>query len=137
MERGVPGTLADGDAARSTYVDASYWRDMGTPETSFADRRIWCASPRLRPCVVTAVSSWCTTVRRYLPGALLIGGTVVGRGAEIGPGTRLDGAVLFDSVGVEAGCVIERSFRCSHRTAGVDHDGVIVTGPTSARAASC
>lgn len=37
-------------------------------KTSFADRRIWCAaSPRLRPCVVTAVSSWCTTVRRYLP----------------------------------------------------------------------
>ena len=43
------------------------------------------------------------------PGALLIGGTVVGRGAEIGPGARLDGAVIFDGVRVEAGSVVERS----------------------------
>ena len=43
------------------------------------------------------------------PGALLIGGTVVGRGAEIGAGARLDGAVIFDGVRVEAGAVIERS----------------------------
>ena len=43
------------------------------------------------------------------PGALLIGGTVVGRGAEIGPGVRLDGAVIFDGVRIEAGSVIERS----------------------------
>ena len=43
------------------------------------------------------------------PGALLIGGTVVGRGAEIGAGVRLDGAVIFDGVKVEAGSVIERS----------------------------
>ena len=31
------------------------------------------------------------------PGALLYGGTVVGRGAEIGPGVRLDGAVGHES----------------------------------------
>ncbi len=43
------------------------------------------------------------------PGALLIGGTVVGRGAEIGAGARLDGAVIFDGVKIEAGSVIERS----------------------------
>ena len=42
-------------------------------------------------------------------GALLIGGTVVGRGAEIGPGARLDGAVIFDGVRIEAGSVVERS----------------------------
>ena len=36
--------------------------------------------------------------RRGRAGALLIGGTVVGRGAEIGPGARLDGAVIFDGV---------------------------------------
>ncbi len=52
---------------------------------------------------------WCTTGRRVAPGALLIGGTVVGRGAEIAGGARLDGAVIFDGVRVEAGAVIERS----------------------------
>jgi carbonic anhydrase/acetyltransferase-like protein (isoleucine patch superfamily) len=41
--------------------------------------------------------------------SFLIGGTVVGRGAEIGPGVRLDGAVIFDGVKIEAGSVIERS----------------------------
>ena len=58
---------------------------------------------------VSAASSWCTTARPSRPGALLIGGTVVGRGAEIGAGARLDGAVIFDGVRVEAGAVIERS----------------------------
>ena len=43
------------------------------------------------------------------PGALLIGGTVVGRGAEIGAGARLDGAVIFDGACIGAGAVIERS----------------------------
>jgi mannose-1-phosphate guanylyltransferase len=43
------------------------------------------------------------------PGALLIGGTVVGRGAEIGAGARLDGAVIFDGAQIGAGAVIERS----------------------------
>ena len=42
-------------------------------------------------------------------GAILIGGTVVGRGAEVGAGARLDGAVIFDGAKVEAGAVIERS----------------------------
>ena len=61
------------------------------------------------PAAATAASSWCTTARRCRPGAVLIGGTVVGRGAEIGPGVRLDGAVIFDGVKIEAGSVIERS----------------------------
>jgi mannose-1-phosphate guanylyltransferase len=33
----------------------------------------------------------------------------VGRGAEVGAGARLDGAVLFDGAQVEAGAVVERS----------------------------
>jgi len=32
-----------------------------------------------------------------------------GRGAEIGPGVRLDGAVIFDGAKIEAGSVVERS----------------------------
>ncbi|SHW52604.1 mannose-1-phosphate guanyltransferase [Mycobacteroides abscessus subsp. abscessus] len=34
---------------------------------------------------------------------------MVGRGAEIGPGARLDGAVVFDGARIEAGAVVERS----------------------------
>ncbi len=81
------------------YVDSSYWRDMGTPEDfvrGSADLvRGIAPSPAL---VATVANSWCTTARRCRPARCSIGGTVVGRGAEIGPGARLDGAVIFDGV---------------------------------------
>lgn len=111
VEREVfPALLADGDYKIYGYVDASYWRDMGTPEDfvrGSADLvRGIAPSPALRGHRGEQLVHDGAAVS---PGALLIGGTVVGRGAEIGPGTRLDGAVIFDGVRVEAGCVIERS----------------------------
>lgn len=111
VEREVfPALLADGDCKIYGYVDASYWRDMGTPEAfvrGSADLvRGIAPSPALRGHRGEQLVHDGAAVS---PGALLIGGTVVGRGAEIGPGTRLDGAVIFDGVRVEAGCVIERS----------------------------
>lgn len=111
VEREVfPALLADGDCKIYGYVDASYWRDMGTPEDfvrGSADLvRGIAPSPALRGHRGEHLVHDGAAVS---PGALLIGGTVVGRGAEIGPGTRLDGAVIFDGVRVEAGCVIERS----------------------------
>lgn len=111
VEREVfPALLADGDCKVYGYVDASYWRDMGTPEDfvrGSADLvRGIAPSPALRGHRGEQLVHDGAAVS---PGALLIGGTVVGRGAEIGPGTRLDGAVIFDGVRVEAGCVIERS----------------------------
>ncbi|KAX28874.1 mannose-1-phosphate guanylyltransferase ManB [Mycobacterium tuberculosis M992] len=111
VEREVfPALLADGDCKIYGYVDASYWRDMGTPEDfvrGSADLvRGIAPSPALRGHRGEQLVHDGAAVS---PGALLIGGTIVGRGAEIGPGTRLDGAVIFDGVRVEAGCVIERS----------------------------
>lgn len=111
VEREVfPALLADGDCKIYGYVDASYWRDMGTPEDfvrGSADLvRGIAPSPALRGHRGEQLVHDGAAVS---PGALLIGGTVVGRDAEIGPGTRLDGAVIFDGVRVEAGCVIERS----------------------------
>ncbi|KAF3416945.1 mannose-1-phosphate guanylyltransferase [Mycobacterium tuberculosis] len=111
VEREVfPALLADGDCKIYGYVDASYWRDMGTPEDfvrgSAGLVRGIAPSPALRGHRGEQLVHDGAAVS---PGALLIGGTVVGRGAEIGPGTRLDGAVIFDGVRVEAGCVIERS----------------------------
>lgn len=111
VEREVfPALLADGDCKIYGYVDASYWRDMGTPEDfvrGSADLvRGIAPSPALRGHRGEQLVHDGAAVS---PGALLVGGTVVGRGAEIGPGTRLDGAVIFDGVRVEAGCVIERS----------------------------
>jgi mannose-1-phosphate guanylyltransferase len=110
VEREVfPGLLSDGLRVCG-YVDSTYWRDMGTPEDfvrGSADLvRGIAPSPALRGHRGEALVHDGAAVA---PGALLIGGTVVGRGAEIGAGARLDGAVIFDGVHVGAGAVIERS----------------------------
>ncbi|WP_407685577.1 mannose-1-phosphate guanylyltransferase [Mycobacterium sp. HUMS_1102779] len=110
VEREVfPALLAD-DLKVCGYVDATYWRDMGTPEDfvrGSADLvRGIAPSPALHGHRGEQLVHDGAAVS---PGAVLIGGTVVGRGAEIGPGARLDGAVIFDGVKVEAGSVIERS----------------------------
>jgi mannose-1-phosphate guanylyltransferase len=110
VEREVfPRLLSDGLCVCG-YVDATYWRDMGTPEDfvrGSADLvRGIAPSPALGGHRGEKLVHDGAAVA---PGALLIGGTVVGRGAEIGPGARLDGALIFDGVRVEAGSVIERS----------------------------
>jgi mannose-1-phosphate guanylyltransferase len=110
VEREVfPQLLSDGVKVCG-YVDATYWRDMGTPEDfvrGSADLvRGLAPSPALGG---RRGESLVHDGASVAPGAVLIGGTVVGRGAEIGPGCRLDGAVIFDGVKVEAGSVIERS----------------------------
>jgi len=110
VEREVfPGLLATG-AKVCGYVDSGYWRDMGTPEDfvhGSADLvRGIAPSPALGGRRGESLVHDEATVA---PGAVLVGGTVVGRGAEIGPGVRLDGAVIFDDARIEAGSVIERS----------------------------
>ncbi|MGB0970921.1 MAG: sugar phosphate nucleotidyltransferase [Mycobacterium sp.] len=110
VEREVfPGLLSDGSRVCG-YVDATYWRDMGTPEDfvrGSADLvRGIAPSPALNG---HRGESLVHDSASIAPGALLIGGTVIGRGAEIASGARLDGAVIFDGVRVEAGAVIERS----------------------------
>lgn len=110
VEREVfPGLLATGVRV-SGYVDSTYWRDMGTPDDfvrGSADLvRGLAPSPALNG---RRGESLVHDGASVAPGAVLIGGTVVGRGAEIGPGVRLDGAVIFDGAKIEAGAVVERS----------------------------
>ncbi len=132
IEREVfPNLLSDG-VKMCGYVDATYWRDMGTPEDfvrGSADLvRGIAPSPALGD---RRGESLVHDGASVAPGALLIGGTVVGRGAEIGPGVRLDGAVIFDGAKVEAGSVIERSIIGAGARIGpraLIRDGVIADG---------
>lgn len=110
VEREVfPALLTEGARVQG-HVDTSYWRDMGTPEDfvrGSADLvRGIAPSPALPGQRGEALIHDGAGVA---PGALLLGGTVVGRGAEIGAGARLDGAILFDGAKVEAGATVERS----------------------------
>ncbi|CAB0926386.1 sugar phosphate nucleotidyltransferase [Corynebacterium diphtheriae] len=92
------------------YVDNAYWRDMGTPSdfvrgSSDLVRGI-APSPLLEgktgECLVDESAG-------VSDGALLLGGTVIGRGTEIGAGCRLDDTVVFDGVTIQPGAVIEDS----------------------------
>lgn len=92
------------------YVDYAYWRDMGTPSdfvrgSSDLVRGI-APSPLLDG---NHGESLVDSSAAIGGGALLYGGTVVGRGAEIGAGARLDQTVVFDGARIGAGAVIERS----------------------------
>ena len=42
-------------------------------------------------------------------GVILVGGTVVGRGCEVGAGSRIDDSVIFDGVTIEPGAVVRNS----------------------------
>ena len=132
VEREVfPALLSDGAKVRG-YVDSSYWRDMGTPEDfvrGSADLvRGIAPSPALGG---RRGESLIHEGASVAPGAVLVGGTVVGRGAEIGPGVRLDGAVVFDDARIEAGAVVERSiigFGVRIGPRALIRDGVIADG---------
>ena len=114
------------------FVDSAYWRDMGTPEdfvrgSSDLVRGI-APSPALEGHEGEALVHEGAGIGA---GAVLVGGTVVGRGAEIGAGARLDGAVVFDGAKIEAGATVERSIigfgaRIGHRA--LVRDGVIGDG---------
>lgn len=92
------------------HVDTSYWRDMGTPEDFVRGSgdlvRGIAHSPLLEGRTGEALVDPSAGVR---DGVLLLGGTVVGRGSDIGAGCRLDDTVVFDGVTIEPGAVIEDS----------------------------
>ncbi|CAM3808109.1 sugar phosphate nucleotidyltransferase [Smaragdicoccus niigatensis] len=110
VEREVfPGLLRDGSRVYG-HVDMAYWKDMGTP-----DDFVQGSSDLVRGIAPSPVlnghrgDSLVHPGAGVAPGAWLLGGTVVGRGAEVAAGARLDGAILFDGAKVEAGARIERS----------------------------
>ncbi|GAB2639120.1 NDP-sugar synthase [Gordonia jinhuaensis] len=132
VERQVFPTLLRNGNRVYGYVDATYWRDMGTPEDfvrGSADLvRGIAPSPALSG---HRGESLVHEGAGVAPGALLIGGTVVGRGAEIGARARLDGAVVFDGAVIEAGAVVERSivgFGARIGPRALIRDGVIADG---------
>lgn len=92
------------------HVDVSYWRDMGRPDDfvhGSADLvRGVAVSPLLAGRTGEAVVDESAGVSG---GVLLLGGTSVGRGVEIGAGSRIDGSVIFDGVTIEPGALIRDS----------------------------
>lgn len=109
VEREVFPELLEAGRCVCGHVDQAYWRDMGTPAdfvrgSSDLVRGI-APSPLLEGRHGEALVDPSAAVAG---GALLLGGTVIGRGAEVGAGVRVDTSVVFDGVHIEAGATVER-----------------------------
>jgi mannose-1-phosphate guanylyltransferase len=104
-----PGLLARG-ARVAGFVDAGYWRDLGTPSDFVAGSadlvRGIAPSPALPGPVGESLVLDGASVHG---GARLSGGATVGRGCDVAADAVVDGAVLFDGARVEAGAVVRRS----------------------------
>lgn len=109
VEREVFPELLNNGKRVFGHVDQSYWRDLGTPAdfvrgSSDLVRGI-APSPLLEGKHGEALVDDSAAIAG---GALLLGGTVVGRGSHIGAGARVDTSVVLDGVEIEAGATVER-----------------------------
>ncbi|MHA7687829.1 GDP-mannose pyrophosphorylase [Corynebacterium sp. HMSC08A12] len=109
VEREIFPALLESGARVFGHVDQSYWRDMGTPAdfvrgSSDLVRGI-APSPLLDGRHGESLVDESSAIAG---GALLLGGTVIGRGVEIGGGARVEESVVFDGVQIEAGATVER-----------------------------
>ncbi|WJY67479.1 NDP-sugar synthase [Corynebacterium auris] len=108
-----PGLLESG-AKVAGHVDTSYWRDMGRPsdfiEGSSDLVRGIAYSPLLEG---RTGESLVDASAGVAGGVILIGGTAVGRGSDIGAGARVDDSVIFDGVTIEPGAVVRHSIIAS------------------------
>ncbi len=104
-----PALLAAGSRV-SGHVDNSYWRDMGTP----ADL-VHGSADLVRGVAPSDALPGPTGEMLLLDGAevhpeaFVLGGTTVGRGARIGAGARVEGAMVFDGAVIGEGAVVEHS----------------------------
>lgn len=104
-----PRMLTEGRRVYS-YVDVSYWRDMGRPDDFVRGSSDLVRGVAGSPLLAGRTGeSFVDETAGVAGGVILLGGTVVGRGSEIGAGARLDNTVVFEGVTVEPGAVIENS----------------------------
>ncbi|MGJ4071093.1 sugar phosphate nucleotidyltransferase [Corynebacterium macclintockiae] len=109
VEREIFPGLLEAGARVFGHVDQAYWRDMGTPAdfvrgSSDLVRGI-APSPLLAGRNGESLVDESSAIAG---GALLLGGTVIGRGVEVGGGARVEESVIFDGVQIEAGATVER-----------------------------
>jgi mannose-1-phosphate guanylyltransferase len=104
-----PGLLAAGGRLQG-YVDATYWRDLGTPGDFVAG-----SADLVRGLAPSGALPGPVGQALVLPGArvaqsaVLTGGATLGADCVVAEGAVVDGSVLFDGARIDAGAVIRRS----------------------------
>ena len=108
-----PGVLEAGYKVFG-HVDNSYWRDMGRPDDFVRGSSDLVRGIAYSPLLEGKTGeSLVDSSAGVAGGVLLLSGTSVGRGSEIGAGCRLDGTVVFDGVTIEPGAHIANSIIAS------------------------
>jgi mannose-1-phosphate guanylyltransferase len=123
-----PQLLASGGVVHG-YLDESYWRDLGTPESyvrGSADAVLGLVDAPARP--GPAGESLVLEASEVPLTATLRGGTCVGPRCVVGPGALIDGSVVLDGAVVGPGAIVQTSAlgRRSRIGSGAVLDGVIV-----------
>ena len=104
-----PQLLAQGALVQS-YVDSTYWMDLGTPLAFWRGSSDLVRGVAPTPALPGPVGAALVMAGAQVdPEATLIGGTVVGAGCVVPAGCVLDSAVLFDGVTLGAGVEVRRS----------------------------
>jgi mannose-1-phosphate guanylyltransferase len=104
-----PELLASGGVVQG-FLDDSYWRDLGTPESyvrGSADAVLGLVDAPARP--GPAGEFLVLDGSEVSPSAILHGGTSIGTGCVIGPGAVLDGSVVLDGAVVGPDVVVRNS----------------------------
>ncbi len=104
-----PGLLSGG-AKVVGHVDTSYWRDMGRPSDFVQGSSDLVRGIAYSPLLEGSTGeSLVDASAGVAGGVILMGGTAVGRGCDIGAGSRVDDTVIFDGVTIEPGAVVRNS----------------------------
>ncbi|AGP31398.1 mannose-1-phosphate guanylyltransferase [Corynebacterium terpenotabidum] len=109
VEREVFPALLERDARVYGHVDQAYWRDLGTPADFVRGSSDLVRGIAPSPLIAGRHGEALVDPSAGVAGGvLLLGGTVVGRGAEIGAGARVDTSVILEGVVIEPGATVER-----------------------------
>ena len=123
-----PGLLAAGTRV-SSFVDATYWLDLGTPAAFVRGSCDLVMGVAPSPAVPGPTgASLVLPGAEVAPDAVLTGGTVVGAGATVGPQAVLDGVVVFEGAAIAGAAVVRDSVigRDASVGAGSILDGVVL-----------
>jgi mannose-1-phosphate guanylyltransferase len=103
-----PGLLAEGALVRS-YVDSSYWLDLGTP-AAFVQGSCDLVRGRIASSALPGpVGEALLLDEAGAEGASVTGGTTLGRHAHVAAGAHVESSVVFDGAEVGEGAVVTRS----------------------------
>lgn len=109
VERETFPGLLDSGALVTGVVDTGYWLDLGTPLAFVQGSRDLVLGAAPSPAVPVTGQALVLEGADVDPTAALLGGTAVGRDAQVGANAVVEGSVVFDGAQIAEGAVVRNS----------------------------